>query len=807
MIDRKNYRLSGPETVKGHPDRQEILSDYHICCLSRSLSILARREVLTGKAKFATTDDGKELLQVAMARAFRKGDFRAGYYRGHTLMLALGLASVEELLAQLYADTVNDPFSGGRQMFNHHATPLVDEHGTWTAHCDAINITSDISTTAGQMARALGIAFASAKYRALPELAAGGFSDAGREVCFCNIGDGSTAEGAFWESLNAAGVLKVPLLVSVWDDGYGISVPSAYQCVKRSISEAMEGLRREADSNGIDIYRVKGWDYPELCSVYLEAAARTREEHVPALVHVQELTQPQGHSTSGSHERYKSKQRLRWEREHDCNRRFRHWILENEIAGADELAAIEAAAAEEVKAARQRAWSRVALPLLAERRTLRRHLLACQSSGSRAKVAVEAISALDALHTPTRSDLLRIARRLLFRLRGDTSEARDGLQAWLDGVSRELQQQHGSGLYDEGEGAALNVPVIPPRYDADSPEVNGYEIINTFFDRAFERYPNLFAFGEDVGYIGDVNQGFAGLQAKYGETRIFDTGIREWTIVGQAIGMAMRGLRPIAEIQYLDYLLYGLSPLADDLATLRYRSAGRQIAPAIIRTRGHRLEGIWHSGSPLGMILNALRGLYVLVPRNFTQAAGMYNTLLQGRDPALLIECLNAYRLKEHLPANIGEYTVALGVTELLHAGRDITLVTYGACVRVAQEALPLLAADGIEVELIDVQTLLPFDLEHRVLDSLRKTNRLLVLDEDVPGGASAYILREVLEVQGGYRYLDSPPRTLTAAAHRTPYGSDGDYIAKPNAEDVAELVFSMVQEADPERFAGAGNR
>lgn len=807
MIESNDYHLSERDADTEPLNGDAILEDYRLCCLSRALSVLARREVLTGKAKFATTDDGKELLQVAMARAFRRGDFRADYYRGHTLLLALGLATVEELLAQLYADPEGDPFSAGRQMFNHHATPLVDGRGAWTAHTKHFNISSDISTTAGQMARALGLALASKKYRELPHLAGGRFSDNGREVCFCNIGDGSTAEGAFWETLNAAGLLEVPLLVSVWDDGYGISVPSEYQCVKGSISEAIQGLQRKAGSNGIELFRVAGWDYPALCEAYRVGGRLAREEHIPVLLHVQGLTQPQGHSTSGSHERYKSKERLQWEHEHDCNRRFRQWILENGYADAEELEALEAAAEEEVKAARHRAWSKVARPRRTERQALRRHLLACRAASRRPAIVSEALATLDALHEPVLADLLRLARRLLFRLRGERHAARAALEEWAQQRQRRLQRHYGSDLYDDSPRSALDVPVVPPRYEADSPLVNGYEVINAFFDRAFERYPNLIAFGEDVGRIGDVNQGLAGLQTKYGEVRLFDTGIREWTIVGQAIGMAMRGLRPIAEIQYLDYLLYGLSPLADDLATLRYRSAGRQIAPAIIRTRGHRLEGIWHSGSPLGLILNALRGLYVLVPRNFTQAAGMYNTLLQGTDPALLIECLNAYRLKERLPANIGDYNVPLGVPEVLQAGRDLTLVTYGACVRVAQEALPLLAAEGIEVELIDVQTLLPFDREQRLLVSLKKTNRLLVLDEDVPGGASAFILREVLEVQGGYRYLDSPPRTLTAAAHRPPYGSDGDYFAKPNAEDVAEVVFTMLYEAEPTRFDGPPHR
>ncbi len=798
MPDKK---LSPSVELDGLRSSSEILKDYRVCCLSREFSILARREVLTGKAKFATTDDGKELLQVAMAKAFEPGDFRAGYYRGHTLLLALGLTTIEELLAQLYADPELDPFSGGRQMLNHHATPLVDDKGRWFTHTDTYNISSDISTTGGQMARGLGLAFASKKYREAEQLGENGFSRGGREVCFVNIGDGSTSEGAFWETLNAAGVIQAPMAVSVWDDGYAISVPTDQQTSKGSISEAVAGMQQENGSNGIDIYQVKGWDYEALCEVYLRGIHKMRGSHTPALFHIQELTQPQGHSTSGSHERYKSKERLNWERVHDCNLRFRQWILNNGHAEEAELLEIEEIAAREVKAARERAWNAYALPVRADHRLLLqllRDLLPHTKQSDKVEAALEE---LRRLRSPVRSDLVRIARRIRRQLRRETHEAKDNLEAWLRGVVRDMEQYYHAGLYSETGKSALSVPVVPPAYDANPPAVNGYELINAFFDRVLEKHPELYAFGEDVGRIGDVNQGFAGLQEKYGAHRVFDTGIREWSIVGQAIGMAMRGLRPIAEIQYLDYLIYALSPLSDDLATLRYRSNGSQIAPVIIRTRGHRLEGIWHSGSPMGLLLNSLRGIYILTPRNFTQAAGLYNTMLQSDDPALLIECLNGYRLKENLPSNLGEYTVPLGAPEVLQRGEDLTLVTYGSCVRIAETAVRELREEGISVELIDVQTLLPFDLEHQILDSVKKTNRLLILDEDVPGGASAYILRHVLEEQNAYRYLDSKPVTLTAKAHRPPYGSDGDYFTKPNVEDVYEAIFEMVHEGEPERF------
>ena len=780
---------------------EEVLNDYFLCALSREVSLLIRREVLTGKAKFGVSDDGKELFQIAMAKVFQKGDFRADYYRGHTLVLALGLCTPEDLFAQLYADADNDPFSGGRQMNNHHATPLIDEQGNWLNHREHYNLSSDISTTGGQMARGIGLAMASKKYRESPQLKDTPFSNSGNEVVFCNIGDASTSEGAFWEVANAAGVQQVPLVMTVVDDGYGISVSREQQTTKDSISQAMEGLRAEADTNGIDIYHVRGWDYPALCEAYRQGVATARRSHRPILFHVDELTQPQGHSTSGSHERYKSKERLEWEAAHDCNAKFQEWILHNGIATEEELQTLEAKARKQAKAARDRAWKAFTQPILQTWKELKA-LFSDVAAQARDQERVQTIQhEFKSLLNPVRSDIVRCIRRLLFATRGEDMAARRQLESFLKQVDDTMHRRYRSHLFSETPRSALRIPVISARYSESSPLVNGYEILNTFFDKALRKQPEIIAFGEDVGKIGDVNQGFAGLQDKHGAHRIFDTGIREWTIVGYAIGMAMRGLRPIAEIQYLDDLIYTLSPLSDDLATLRYRSNSIQAAPAIIRTRGHRLEGIWHSGSPMGVLLGALQGMYILTPRNMVQAAGMYNTLLQSDDPAVLIECLNGYRLKERLPDNIDTFTVPLGMPEVLQEGADVTLLTYGSCVRIAQEAIRLLEADGISVELIDVQTLLPFDLKHRIVQSLKKTNRIIFLDEDLPGGASAYMMQQVLEEQGGYQWLDSPPVTICAQPHRPPYGSDGDYYSKPNAEDVYEKVFQLLWEANPGRF------
>lgn len=779
-----------------------ILNDYKICCISREVSIHIRREVLTGKAKFGVSDDGKEVLQVAMAHAYRKGDFRAEYYRGNTLMLALGLAKAEDFFAQLYADPDNDPFSAGRQMVNHHATPMIDEKGNWLDLKNRFNITSDISTTAGQMAKAVGLAFASKKYRESESLRYHTpFSDNGKEVCFCNIGDGSTSEGVFWEAVNAACVLQIPLAVSVWDDGYAISVPTKYQTVKESISKALKGFEEDKNDFGMKIYVLKGWDYPSLVKAYKSGILEMRKTHSPALYHIEELTQPQGHSTSGSHERYKSKERLKWEAEHDCNKKFKEWILEKNLATFEEIELIETEAKNEVKEAKKRAWQKYRQPIDQKWKELQNIYQNLLQESTQTTLIQPFASELSKLINPFRAELMSNARRMNYALMNENIPSKKALKRWIDDLYSTAKRQYSDNLYSDFPNSVLKIPSSVPAYREQSPLKNGYEIINQYFDTVFEKYNNLYAFGEDVGKIGDVNQGFAGLQEKYGEERIFDTGIREWTIVGQAIGMAMRGLRVIAEIQYLDYVLYGLVPLCDDLATLTYRTNGTQKAPVIIRTRGHRLEGIWHSGSPMGMLLHSLRGMYLCVPRNFVQAAGMYNTLLQSDDPALVIECLNGYRLKEKLPENLGDYNVPLGQVEVLQEGTDVTLVTYGSCVRIAEAGIELLKQKGISVELIDVQTLLPFDLEQDIVKSLQKTNRIVFLDEDVPGGAAAYMLQEVLEKQKGYFHLDSPPQTLTAKAHRPAYGSDGDYFSKPNAEDVFEVIYEMMLEAEPRRF------
>ena len=794
--------INTPAITSENPHVQEVMRDYWLAVVSREASILARREVLTGKAKFGIVGDGKELPQVALAKAFRKGDWRSGYYRDQTLMFALGLSTMEEFFAQLYADTENDPFSGGRQMNSHYATPLLDDQGNWLAHQEMYNISADISSTGGQMARALGLALASKKYREQPELAASGsFSSNGDEVVFCTIGDASTSEGVFWETVNAAAVQQVPLLISVWDDGYGISVPIKYQTTKQSISKAAAGFAGEEAGEGMKIVTVKAWDYPSLVKTYQEVTEHVRRTHQPAIVHVQEVTQPQGHSTSGSHERYKSPERLQWEEEYDCIRRMGEWLVTHDLATDEELAALQEKAKAYVKEAKDKAWKAYTTPIKASLDALQDVVNNLSAALPDEPAIGKAQEAIKGLFNPLYYEVVRIARRLKTDLRGYDHPALEDLEELLIAANQKADRAYHTHLYSESERSALRVPVRPAVFQEDSPWKNGYEILNTFFDQVLASQPAFFAFGEDVGKIGDVNQGFAGLQEKYGEQRVFDTGIREWTIVGQAIGMAMRGMRPLAEIQYLDYLIFGLEPLTDDLATVRYRSNGMQKAPAIIRTRGHRLEGIWHAGSPIGMLIHALRGMVVCVPRNMTQAAGMYNTLLQSDDPALVIECLNGYRLKERMPENLTEFTVPIGAPEVLREGSDVTLVTYGSCVRVAEEACERLAEHGVEVELIDVQTLLPFDLEHRIVASLEKTNRIVFLDEDVPGGASAYMMQQVLEDQQGYRHLDSAPTTVTAHAHRPPYGSDGDYFTKPSAEDVYDAVYALMQEAYPDTF------
>lgn len=794
----ENEVLSKP--LKNVP-REDIIQDFRTCCISREASLLARREVLSGKAKFGITGDGKEVPQVAMARAFREGDIRSGYYRDQTFMFATGLSTVEEFFAQLYADTENDPFSGGRQMNSHYATPFIDKNNEWLPLTELKNVSADISTTGGQMARAVGLGLASKLYRQNKQLKDERFSKDGREVTFVTIGDASTSEGAFWESMNAAGVMQIPMAVSVWDDGYGISVPTKYQTTKGSISEAMRGFESDQQGEGFDIYVVKAWNYPELVKVYEYAIENMRETHKPCLIHVEEVTQPQGHSTSGSHERYKSKERLEWEKEWDCIDQMEKWIIKKGIVTIEQATEIRKEAKKYVKEAKNRAWKAYINPVKTEIKKVNdifdRIIATTKYSVEISNIKNE----LNNAYSPLLADVIESVKSALRILKSEQTNPQIELENWLKFKNELGHKRYHTNLYLEGNYSAMNVSEVPALYSENSLVKNGYEILNTYFDKSFEQNPYLVAFGEDVGQIGDVNQGFAGLQDKHGEERIFDTGIREWTIMGQGIGLAMRGFRPIAEIQYLDYLMYGLTPLTDDLATLQYRSNGQQIAPMIIRTRGHRLEGIWHTGSPMGVLLHSLRGIYILTPRNMVQAAGMYNTMLQSKEPAVLIECLNGYRLKEKMPDNLMEFTVPLGVPEILNIGSDVTLVSYGSCLREASKAVKLLEKDGISVELIDAQTLLPFDRYGIIGTSLKKTNRIVFMDEDVPGGATAYMMREVLEKQKGYFHLDSEPRTLTASAHRVPYGSDGDYFSKPNADSAYELIYELMHEVEPNRF------
>jgi len=777
--------------------REEVLKDYKVACESRETSLLGRREVLTGKAKFGIFGDGKEIAQIAMSKFFRPGDFRAGYYRDQTWMFASGLSTIEQFFAQLYSnpDVQHEPFSAGRQMNAHFSTPFVKEDGSWMDLADRRNVTADIAPTAGQMPRALGLAFASSVFRQSPVLKS--FTDLshnGNEVCFCTIGDASTSEGHFWETMNAAGVLQVPLAVFVWDDGYGISVPKKYQTVKGSISEALKGLQQKDGSNGIDIYRVKAWDYAGMCEVFEKGIRKIRDTHTPALFHVEEMTQPQGHSTSGSHERYKTPERLEWEREWDCLPKMREWLFQNALASQEELEELEAGAKVSVRNSKQQAWEKYITPIREQvsRAVSLLQKLSTQGNEWDAKVQVLA-KELSTGREPLRRDVMH-ALSMTLQHTGNAAQANEVREYYhaLKEINRDV---YNTFLYNEGPASALKVEEIPKQYADSPPMVNGFEVLNRYFDALLAHNPKVIAFGEDVGKIGDVNQGLAGLQEKYGRERVFDTGIRELTIMGQGLGLALRGLRPIAEIQYLDYLLYGLEPLSDDVATTHYRTRGQQSCPLIVRTRGHRLEGVWHSGSPLGVVINALRGLYVCVPRNMTQAVGMYNTLLKGNDPAIMIECLNGYRLKEALPSNLVEYTIPLGVPEIIREGEDITLVSYGSMLRILQEAAVVLEQWSIRCEIIDVQTLLPFDRNHLIVDSLKKTSRILFVDEDVPGGASAYMFNEVIEKQGAYRWLDAAPRTLTAKAHRPAYSSDGDYFSKPNLDEVIETIKSMMEE------------
>lgn len=780
--------------------RKEVLNDYRLACDSREISLLARKEVLTGKAKFGIFGDGKEVAQIAMSKYFQPGDFRSGYYRDQTVAFATGIATPEQFFSQLYADPdlKNEPSSGGRQMNSHYATPNLDKDGNWRNLMETKNSAADMAPTAGQMPRALGLAYASKMFREVEALHQyKGLSNNGSEICFATIGDASTSEGHFWETMNAAGVLQVPLAVFVWDDGYGISVPRKYQTTKNSISAALEGFRKTEDSNGFDIYNVKGWDYAGMCEVFEAAIRKIRETHIPALFHVEEITQPQGHSTSGSHERYKSKERLSWEKEFDCNVKMRSWIIENALCEEEALLAVEAEAKVKAQEARKNAWEKYITPIKEHVQSFIALVTPlATTAGADSNMINLAIRDLQNSREPLRRDILKAAATILLKHKHLKADANiQALQQYYDTYLQEQKDTYNTYLHATGVNSALNVPVVPAAYEADGITVNGYEILNKYFDQLITNNPKVFAFGEDVGKIGDVNQGFAGLQQKHGKDRIADTGIRELTIMGQGIGMALRGLRPIAEIQYLDYLLYGLQPLSDDVASLQYRTKGTMHCPIIVRTRGHRLEGIWHSGSPMGMIVNALRGMHVCVPRNMVQAAGMYNTLLQANEPALVIESLNGYRLKEKLPANLESYTVPLGIPEILHEGTDVTIVTYGSMTRIIEEAMVTLDEMGVSCELIDVQTLLPFDINHSIVESLKKTNRILFIDEDVPGGGTAYMFQQVIEKQGGYRFLDVSPRTMSAQAHRPAYGSDGDYFSKPNTEDVVKVVMDMMQE------------
>jgi pyruvate/2-oxoglutarate/acetoin dehydrogenase E1 component/TPP-dependent pyruvate/acetoin dehydrogenase alpha subunit len=796
--------MTGTETKQSlsYTDfRAEVLNDYKIAVTSRECSLLGRREVLTGKAKFGIFGDGKEVPQLAMAKAFKNGDFRSGYYRDQTFMMAIGLLTPQQFFAGLYGhpDLDHEPMAGGRQMGGHFATHSLDENGNWKNLTEQKNSSADISPTAGQMPRLLGLAQASKVYRNVAGIDTTNFSVNGNEIAWGTIGNASTSEGLFFETINAAGVLQVPMVISVWDDDYGISVHARHQTTKENISEILKGFQRDKDANGYEVIRVKGWDYPELVSAYEKASKIAREEHVPVFIHVYQLTQPQGHSTSGSHERYKNADRLAWEGEYDCIAQLRKWMIENSIAPEEDLDTIDKEAKTTVLDAKKAAWAAYVQPAKNEQAELL-NLLSTIAAQSPNKVFIDKYSAeLKAIKEPMRKDLLVTARKILrLIIQEDT---KSDLSYWITNYTAKIQSKYSSHLFSQSGKDALAVTEVAPEYGDAPQEADGRLVLRSNFDTLLTKYPEMLIFGEDVGNIGDVNQGLEGMQEKHGEDRVSDAGIREATIIGQGIGMAMRGLRPIAEIQYLDYLLYAIQILSDDLATLQYRTAGRQKAPLIIRTRGHRLEGIWHSGSPMGMIINALRGIHVLVPRNMVKAAGFYNTLLEADEPALVIECLNGYRLKEKMPVNPGEYKTPLGVVETIKEGTDITLVSYGSTLRIVEQAAKELLEIGIDAEIIDVQSLLPFDIAHDILKSVAKTNRLLVIDEDVPGGGSAYILQQIIDVQDAYKYLDSKPDTLSAKAHRPAYGTDGDYFSKPSVEDVFEKVYTIMHEAKPTQY------
>lgn len=785
-------------------EKEEILKDYKLARLSREMSILGRKEVLSGKAKFGIFGDGKELPQIVMAKFFKNGDFRSGYYRDQTFMMAIDQLTIQQFFAQLYAhpDTDADPSSGGRQMNSHFATRLINKDGSWKNQTEMKNTSADLSPTAGQMTRLLGLAQASKIYRHNEDLKdQTRFSENGNEIAWGTIGDASTSEGPFWETVNAAGVLQVPMVLSVWDDGYGISVSKEYQTTKESISKVLRGFKRTKNEPGLEIFTAKAWDYEELISVYNEASFLAREEHVPVIIHVEEVTQPQGHSTSGSHERYKSDERLQWEVEHCCCDKFREWILREDVAKGKTLDKIEEEAKQEVREAQKQAWQAFQDPIKQEKETL----LTMLNDISEAHPGVNQLDDLKIqLKRKTRvirKDVISTARKVIFLLRGKTSDAKTKLTEWYNQQTELNKERFNSHLYSETDNSPLRIGEVEPQYSKEPQKVDGRVVLRDNFDAIFSKYPNTLVFGEDAGQLGDVNLGLEGMQEKYGSLRVSDTGIREATILGQGIGMSLRGLRPIAEVQYLDYLLYCFQGLSDDVSTLRYRTKGGQAYPLIVRTRGHRLEGIWHSGSPMGLIVNGLRGMHVCVPRNLTEAAGFYNTLLQGDDPALVIEPLNAYRLKEKLPTNLGEFTVPLGIPKIVNEGDDITVVSYGSTFNIIESLLPAFKEAGISVELIDVRTLLPFDINHVIGQSLEKTNRIVFIDEDVPGGATAYMMQHVLNNQGGYKHLDSEARCVTAQPHRTAYATDGDYFSKPNAEDILEAVYEVMHEADPAAY------
>ncbi|WP_299228883.1 thiamine pyrophosphate-dependent enzyme [uncultured Psychroserpens sp.] len=783
--------------------KAQVLNDYEIAVTSRECSLLGRREVLTGKAKFGIFGDGKEVPQLAWAKVFKNGDFRSGYYRDQTFMMAIGHLTIEQFFAGLYANTdlSQEPMSGGRQMGGHFGTHSLDADGNWKNLTEQKNSSADISPTAGQMPRLLGLAQASKIYRHVEGITADKFSNKGNEIAWGTIGNASTSEGLFFETINAAGVLQVPMVINIWDDEYGISVHAKHQTTKENISEILKGLQRDDSNEGYEILRVNGWDYAALIETYQAAEKIAREAHVPVMIHVQELTQPQGHSTSGSHERYKSKERLEWEAEYDCIVQMRNWMLSNNIATQDELDTLDKAIKKNVRDGKKAAWKSYLEPILTEQKEALKLISNLANSSSNKVFINKIVNDLQHIDEPIRKDIMASARRALRYVVSETSSEKEELQRWINNYSNTVQSKYSSHLYSASKLAAKHVNEVLPTYDVNAEEVDGRVILRDNFDAIFSTYPEALVFGEDAGNIGDVNQGLEGLQEKYGELRVADAGIREATILGQGIGMAMRGLRPIAEIQYLDYILYALQIMSDDLATLQYRTKGRQKAPLIVRTRGHRLEGIWHSGSQLGGIINLIRGIHVLVPRNMTKAAGFYNTLLESDEPALIIECLNGYRLKEKMPNNIGQFKTPIGVVETVKEGSDITLVSYGSTLRIVEQTAKELLEVGIDAEVIDVQSLLPFDINHDIVKSVAKTNRLMVIDEDVPGGASAYILNEILNTQNAFQYLDSQPKTLAAQAHRPAYGTDGDYFSKPSAEDIFEAVYEVMHEVNPSYY------